>query len=55
MLLILVRKIKIMFCSSIIVYVSIGNDGSAFVEALVNRSGDDGDKYEVRKRKDVLF
>ena len=26
-----------------------GNDGSAFVEALVNRSGDDGDNYEVGK------
>ena len=24
-----------------------GNDGSAFVEALVSRSGDDGDSYEV--------
>lgn len=29
---------------------SLGNDGSAFVEALVNRSGDDGDKYEVKDR-----
>ena len=26
---------------------SIGNDGSAFVEVLVGRSGDDGDNYEV--------
>ena len=25
----------------------IGNDGSAFVEALVSRSGDDGKNYEV--------
>jgi len=29
------------------VFLSIGNDGSAFVEALVSRSGDDGDNYEV--------
>ena len=26
----------------------IGNDGSAFVEALVSRSGDDADNYEVK-------
>lgn len=28
---------------------SIGNDGSAFVEALVSRSCDDGDKFEVNE------
>lgn len=27
--------------------VPTGNDGSAFVEALVGRSGDDGNNYEV--------
>lgn len=32
-----------------VLYVSIGNDGSAFVEALVSRSCDDGDKFEVNK------
>ena len=26
-----------------------GNDGSVFVEALVSRSGDDGDNYEVQE------
>ena len=48
MLLILVR-LRWWYFMVHVLYVSIGNDGSAFVEALVSRSCDDGDKFEVNK------